>query len=177
MTTVHQLSQQIQRQSVPQLKQTYAAYKGEPARSNNREWLTKQILWAAQAAVNGGLSERARARASELAEGRGLRQRPPQQIPSPHDADGTSLRLVGAGSPRDSAPHSPTAASPSRAASGLPPVGSVITREYRGRRLEVQVVADGFVYDGAHFRSLSAVARHITGTTWNGHLFFGLRGR
>jgi hypothetical protein len=41
----------------------------------------------------------------------------------------------------------------------------------------VQVETDGFRYEGASFPSLSAVAKHITGTHWNGLLFFGLRKR
>ena len=38
----------------------------------------------------------------------------------------------------------------------------------------VDVLADGFAWNGAKFRSLSAIAKAITGTNWNGHAFFGL---
>ena len=44
-------------------------------------------------------------------------------------------------------------------------------------RHEVAVTADGFSYQGGAFRSLSQVAGHITGTKWNGHVFFGLKAR
>ena len=49
-------------------------------------------------------------------------------------------------------------------------------REWGERDHQVKVTAEGlFEYDGRAFKSLSAVARHITGTQWNGLLFFGLR--
>jgi hypothetical protein len=57
----------------------------------------------------------------------------------------------------------------------LPPVGSRLTREYQGRPHEVQIAEDGFIYEGCVYRSLSEVARLITGTRWNGPRFFGLR--
>ena len=44
-----------------------------------------------------------------------------------------------------------------------------------GRQLVVTVLPDGFDHDGTVYRSLSAVARAITGTQWNGHVFFGLK--
>jgi hypothetical protein len=54
-------------------------------------------------------------------------------------------------------------------------VGSVIAREYAGARHEVFVVAEGFSWLGRIYRSLSAIAKEITGTRWNGPRFFGLR--
>jgi hypothetical protein len=53
--------------------------------------------------------------------------------------------------------------------------GSRLLREWQGRTHEVSVLASGFAYDGSVYRSLSAIARHITGTPWSGPLFFGLR--
>jgi hypothetical protein len=55
------------------------------------------------------------------------------------------------------------------------PVGARISREWKGRAYEVQVIEGGYVLDGVTFDSLSAVARSITGTRWNGPKFFGLR--
>jgi hypothetical protein len=48
-------------------------------------------------------------------------------------------------------------------------------REHRGVRHTVTVVPDGFVWQDKSFSSLSAVARAITGTSWNGRRFFGLQ--
>jgi hypothetical protein len=56
-----------------------------------------------------------------------------------------------------------------------PPAGSRLTREYRGVLHHVDVDERGFRYQGTSYRSLSAVARRITGTRWNGPRFFGLR--
>ena len=53
--------------------------------------------------------------------------------------------------------------------------GTRLMREWRGRSHEVQVLDDGFSWQGTHYRSLSAIARKITGTAWSGPLFFGLR--
>jgi hypothetical protein len=55
------------------------------------------------------------------------------------------------------------------------PVGARVAREWLGERHEVEVTRDGYVWRGQTFASLSAVARHITGTRWNGPRFFGLR--
>jgi len=54
--------------------------------------------------------------------------------------------------------------------------GARIAREWQGQRYEVEVVEGGFVYVGARYKSLSQIARAITGTRWNGPRFFGLRG-
>jgi hypothetical protein len=53
--------------------------------------------------------------------------------------------------------------------------GTRLMREWRGQSHEVLVLDDGFSWEGSHYRSLSAVARKITGTAWSGPLFFGLR--
>jgi len=54
--------------------------------------------------------------------------------------------------------------------------GTVLIREWGNRDHHVRVTADGtFEYEGRPFRSLSAVARHISGSSWSGPLFFGLR--
>jgi hypothetical protein len=54
--------------------------------------------------------------------------------------------------------------------------GTEIVRVFKGRRVVVRVLEDGFEYDGRRFRSLSAIATEVTGTRWNGFLFFGLNG-
>jgi hypothetical protein len=56
----------------------------------------------------------------------------------------------------------------------VPPPGTVLTRNYRGQAYHVVVRDDGFEYDGQIFRSLSAIAKLITGSHWNGLLFFKL---
>lgn len=56
-----------------------------------------------------------------------------------------------------------------------PPIGAVLVREFRNVEHKVKVVDAGYEYKGVTFKSLSAVAKHITGTHWNGRVFFGLR--
>ena len=55
-------------------------------------------------------------------------------------------------------------------------VGSVVVRQYQGKLHEVLVVPDGFCWQGQTYPSLSTIARKITGVSWNGPRFFGLRG-
>ncbi len=57
-----------------------------------------------------------------------------------------------------------------------PVAGTVLTREYRGVVHQVVATADGqYDYEGRSYRSLSMIAREITGTRWSGPLFFGLK--
>jgi hypothetical protein len=53
--------------------------------------------------------------------------------------------------------------------------GTRLVREWQGRTYEVLVLDDGFSWEDTHYRSLSALARKITGTAWSGPLFFGLK--
>ena len=56
-----------------------------------------------------------------------------------------------------------------------PVVGTKLIREWDGVAHTVTVLKDGFEWGGQRYKSLSAVARAITGTRWNGYRFFGLR--
>ena len=53
--------------------------------------------------------------------------------------------------------------------------GTVLVREHDGVVHEVVVVPDGFLWNGETYASLSTIAKQITGTSWNGPRFFGLR--
>jgi hypothetical protein len=53
--------------------------------------------------------------------------------------------------------------------------GTRLIREWQGRTYDVLVLDDGFSWQNTHYRSLSAIARKITGTAWSGPLFFGLK--
>ena len=56
----------------------------------------------------------------------------------------------------------------------LPPPGGQITRQYKDRTITVTVLADGFEYLGERYRSVTAVAKAVTGSHMNGFRFFGL---
>ena len=79
------------------------------------------------------------------------------------------------------APPTATSAPPPSPAISLPPassqllVGTRLVKTHAGKTHVVEVTADGMLYEGELFSSLSAVAKAITGTHWNGLLFFGLR--
>jgi hypothetical protein len=141
----------LQRLTVPQLRLRYAEAFGETTNANNRAWLVKKIAWRFQAQAEGGLSERARQRAAELANDADLRANPPKDLPLPM--------------PEMPAPRPQTD-------DRLPPAGTVLTRRYKGAVVQVKVLADGFEYQGQVYPSLSAVAKAITGSHCNGFLFF-----
>jgi hypothetical protein len=65
---------------------------------------------------------------------------------------------------------------PRASSAGLRP-GTVLLREWQGVRHGVEVTRDGFLHAGKRYRSLSQVARAITGTRWSGPRFFGLPAR
>lgn len=138
--------------TVQELREEYQAVFGEETRSRHKEFLRKRIAWGRQARAHGGLSERAKRRAEELAD----------------DAD---LRLLGPKARTEVHRFRPTKDK------RLPIPGTVLTREYKGKTLTVTVLQQGFEYRGTVYRSLTAIAKAVTGTHWNGMHFFGLRGR
>lgn len=59
----------------------------------------------------------------------------------------------------------------------LPPLGTAICRTYKGKQVRVLVHPDGLEYEGERYKTLSAVAKQITGSHLNGVCFFRLEGR
>jgi hypothetical protein len=55
--------------------------------------------------------------------------------------------------------------------------GAHLVREWNGRTYQVQVTDNGFEMDGKAWKSLSAIAKHITGATWSGPRFFGVNNK
>jgi hypothetical protein len=140
------------------LKARYRELFGEDSRSSNHTYLVRRIAWRLQAIASGELSERARARAAELARDADLRLQPtPEVCRQINGTDGQQIR----------------SASDLR----LPPIGETLTREYRGHTIAVKIVAGGCEWNGRVYGSLSAVAWHATGTRWNGYVFFRLNGK
>ena len=64
-----------------------------------------------------------------------------------------------------------------RADRDRPIIGTRLLREWQGVEQVVTVTADGFEWQGRPYKSLSAIARAITGTRWSGPAFFGLKAR
>jgi len=135
----------LQKMTVGQLRLKWRELYGEDTRSGNREYLWRRLAWRVQELAYGGLSERAQVRIKEL--GDDLRMLP-------------SRRWQPAEGPvRDRR---------------IPRPGVVLSRRYHGQEIRVTVVEQGFEWNGRRFRSLSALAREVTGQRWNGLLFFGL---
>ena len=54
-------------------------------------------------------------------------------------------------------------------------IGSRLIRVWQGKTHQITVLADGYLYENQTWKSLSAIAKHITGTPWSGPVFFGLK--
>lgn len=55
--------------------------------------------------------------------------------------------------------------------------GTLLSRKWKDRTIQVEVLDRGFRYDNRRYSSLSAIALAVTGTRWNGLAFFGLAGK
>jgi hypothetical protein len=147
----------LKRMTVGQLRERYQEIFGEPTRSGNKDHLFKRIVWRIQSQAEGGLSERAKKRAEELARDADIRTTIPKSTSTANESGG-GKRVSARLSVHDR----------------LPIPGTIMTRKYRGKQVSVKVLPDGFEYEGETYRSLSAVAKAVTGSHWNGLLFFGL---
>jgi hypothetical protein len=165
----------LARRTVPELRERYAALFGEATVAKHKTWLVKRIAWRLQAVAEGELSERARQRALQLANDADLRLSPPKPTPMP--AEQAGAELPGTGEPAATPTREGVPAPPRYADARLPAPGGILTRHYKGRHLEVTVLARGFAHGGIVYRSLSAVAKAITGSHCNGYLFFRLAGK
>src|SRR5579872_4029514 len=152
----------LQRLTIKDLKARYAEVFGECTNAANRAWLVKRIAWRLQAIAEGDLSERARRRAAELANDADLRLSPPKVKAAP---------AVGA---LPEAKRTLTGTLADKQDERLPLPGTILTREYKGAVVQVQVLPSGFEYAGAVYKSLSAAAKAVTGQHVNGFAFFKL---
>jgi hypothetical protein len=158
--TVVAAIEQLRTLNVIALQKKYQQVFLEKAKSSNKQYLFRRIAWRLQANAEGGLSKRACHRAVQIADEADLRTRAPK---------GFLSAQVSAASTVDH----PQAQRDAR----LPASGSLLTRRLNDRQIVVKVLAEGFEFESRHYRSLSAIAREVTGTRWNGLLFFGLTER
>jgi hypothetical protein len=144
----------------------FAALFGHVSSSHNRTYLTRKIQYRLQErAESHSVSERVKTRLAALAETSSLRQHAKRTIRL------TPEELANVPIPKGS-PSPPPRRDPR-----LPAIGTVLRREHGGTVHEVAIAAEGFRYRGQSFTSLSTIAKQITGSIWNGFVFFGLRGR
>jgi hypothetical protein len=148
----------LTRMTVGDLRRKYAEAFGEATNARHKEWLVRRIAWRLQAVAEGDISERARQRAAELARDADLRIKAPKPVPPV--ADPAAVVVTG------------TIEVP--ASDRLPVPGTIIMRQYKGQTYQVQVLPHGFDFEGQVYKSLSAVAKAITGQHCNGYYFFRL---
>ena len=142
----------LKNQSLEELKAKHEeVFKGEKATSNNKPFLWRKIAYRLQEIEYGGLllSNNTKNLVNELIE----RYDPvnnkmilPQSVPGRNRTNNRDTRL--------------------------PIPGAIIRKEYKGQVLEVKVLEKGFEYEGQAYKTLSAVAKKVTGDHWNGYLFF-----
>jgi hypothetical protein len=146
--------------TIPVLKRRYRELFGEDSKSSNKQFLFRRIAWRLQANAEGNLSERALRRAAEIADDQDLRVRAPKQFLIRPDSGAWTVDRTRP--PKDGR---------------LPGPGAILTRRVGDRQIVVKVLDEGFEYESRRYRSLSAIAREVTGTRWNGLLFFGVAER
>lgn len=152
----------LRQMQIGELRAEYARVFGEATTSRNCDCLIRRILWRKQAAEQGGLSQRARERVEELANEAELRL----TAPKPAAAPARDARCV-------TVPIPPAI----RDAEAELAVGAQFQRLYQGRMIVVTIVENGVRWNGTLYRSLSAVAKTVTGAHWNGRQFFNLTPR
>ena len=161
--TAMQMQKEIEalsRMTVGQLRQKYLEVFGEESRSNHKQFLFRRIAWRIQALAEGGLSERARRRALEIANDADLRIRAPRTMFGQDRYAGSQAERHPQGGRR-----SRLEAATARLLPGARVQGPPSHREGPGGWIRVR---------RRTYRSLSAIAREVTGTKWNGFLFFNL---
>ena len=137
--------------TIGQLAAKYEKLFGEKCRPRNRRYVHRRIAWKLQADDEGGLSEQAILRATVVAGESLIRLTPPKSRRSKKES-----KVPEKWDPR------------------LPSPGNLIERQDKGKMLHVLKLTDCFEYDGERYKSLTAVARAITGTHCNGFHFFKL---
>ncbi len=140
---------ELRTMSVPALVARYEAVYGKPPRTKNRTWLWRRVAWKIQEARFGGLSGAARRKLDELI----------AELDLPLGG-----RTVRGDVRRHRHPNDP-------------PVGTTISRTWKGTEILATCVEGGWECEGVVHRSLSAVARAVTGSHMSGRAFFGLTKR
>jgi hypothetical protein len=148
---------ELQDKTVSQLVQRYEQVFEEECRSRNKQYLIRRIAWRLQANDEGGLSRAALQKAEELAIGAETRVTAPRT----NSTEGVKLVLPEPDAFVDWDPR-------------LPPPGNIVERQYKGKMIRLIVLQEGFEYEGRRYKSLTAIAKEVSGSHCNGFLFFRL---
>ena len=139
---------ELQGMKLPGLRSRWRELFGTEPPGYRRDRMVARLAYRVQELRFGGLSDSAKGRLEQIAE----------EVDGPVRKDG-KVRAMRR-----------------RKQAGELTAGTRLVREWQGQPIEVTVLDSGFEYAGRQFRSLSAIARLVTGTNWNGPAWFGLRG-
>ena len=145
----------LKEKTLDELKAKYEElFPGQKAPSNNKVFLWRKIAYRIQELEHGDSSTENQSKIQEL-----IQQYDPinNKTLRPDAATENQLRKQNLNRDRR-----------------LPIPGTVIIKEYKGIKLEVKVFESGFEYNNKTYKSLTAIAKEITGAHWNGYLFFKL---
>lgn len=142
----------LQNLTYEQLRDLWQTLNGGQPPAYNRKYIISRLAYRIQEIAYGGLSDDARKKMQDILKESGL---------NADGCDSPSRRKQRATRQRQNAPIT----------------GTRFVREWNGRQCEVTAVHNGFEFEGRIYRSLTAVAKAITGTHWNGRIFFGLEKR
>ncbi len=149
-TTVSQI-EALKNASAEELQKRYKELYGEDATGTHKTYLWRKVAYKLQEQKHGSLSAKAKGQLKALIE---------EFDPINNKALRPDKPIV----------NQRTATKDKR----LPIPGTVITKEYKSTNYQVKMLEKGFEYNGKIYKTLSAIAKEITGAHWNGYLFFNL---
>ena len=139
--------------SVSELQKKYSElFEGRKALSNNKVFLWRKIAYRMQELEYGSVPAETQGKIQEL-------------IAKYDPINNKSLRP-------DNTPDNQVKKTRLSRDKRLPIPGTVVTKEYKGIMLQVKILESGFEYNGKVYKSLTAIAKEVTGAHWNGFLFF-----
>lgn len=146
MTKTTEELQKLSREEL--IKKWKKLFKTNSPQHARKDFLIKHIIWELQAKEQGGLSNQAKKQLDKLASNLAKNNEINEQALKETCKQTHTLEIKA---------------------------GTKLIREYRGEKHEVTALDKGFEYRGRQYKSLSAIANEITGTRWNGKLFFGVK--
>lgn len=144
---------ELKQKSLSQLREKYKELYCQNPPSSNKVFLWRKIAYRIQELTYGGLAKETQTKIQEL-------------IQKYDPVNNAGLRPDKSNEPM-------TNKKPSRDRR-LPIPGTIITKEYKNKKLEVKILESGFEYNSKVYKSLSAIAKEVSGAHWNGYLFFNI---
>ena len=143
---------ELKTKSLEELKAKYQEVFGQEPATNNKVFLWRKIAYRMQEIEHGGVFVETQGKIQEL-----IIKYDPVNNKSLRPDNASDNQAKNARLSRDKR---------------LPIPGTVVTKEYKGIMLQVKILERGFEYNGKVYKSLTAIAKEVTGAHWNGFLFF-----